>query len=128
MFKVLKSASVLFLADQVDARRYLDDKLVSVVPATQEIEEATGIAHSPLVTAADCDTMCLFNDGYNKFCYKFRSSVLTAGWEWTQFTTTAPDTWRIQWKPYTKTYINFAYDFVVDRLFNVNFIYEIPEF
>ena len=59
----------------LDARRHLDgsigNKRRPVKHHANEVEAAVGSEYSPLVQGTDCETMCLFEDTYNKFCWKF---------------------------------------------------------
>mgnify|MGYP006089192743 CR=1 FL=1 len=45
---------------------------------------AIGTNESPIVSAGACTDMCLFNDGQNKWCWRFESPTLEVGWEWKQ--------------------------------------------
>ena len=68
-------AVLTVLMSTLDARRHLDgsigNKRRPVKHHANEVEAAVGSEYSPLVQGTDCETMCLFEDTYNKFCWKF---------------------------------------------------------
>ena len=72
------------------AKRHLDDTMEQIrVPIeNHDVKEASGVVFSPLVEAKDCESMCLFKDPFNDFCWKLQGPILEAGYDWKQSTST----------------------------------------
>ena len=88
-----KMIGTAVVASSVDARKHLDREGMMpqrlAVVSDDNINQAMGTRYSPLVEAStDCPEMCLFKDqdpdGHNNsFCWKYKSPLITLGWEWT---------------------------------------------
>jgi hypothetical protein len=81
MLNLIKNAAIatVFLADDTSARRHLDDDIEhrrNTVAVDSSYSEATSEVFSPLVEGTDCTPMCLFEDKYNSYCWKFQSPML----------------------------------------------------
>jgi hypothetical protein len=110
MLNLIKNAAIatVFSVAEVDARRHLDNDIEhrrNAVELDSSYTEATGDVHSPLVEGTDCTPMCLFEDKYNRYCWKFQSPMLQMGWEWQQ--TKGDRYWQMQFKPYVKPMFYF---------------------
>ncbi len=89
MLNLIKNTAIatVFSLSDVNARRHLDDQIEhrrNAVELDSSYSEATGDVFSPLVEGTDCTPMCLFEDKYNSYCWKFQSPMLQMGWEWQQ--------------------------------------------
>lgn len=98
-----------------------------------------GTRYSPLVEAStDCPEMCLFKDQdpegkNNSFCWKYKSPLITLGWEWSQesedTTNVKPGKgYGISLKPYWKTGFYLESNLIVKRIWTQKIKIEIPEF
>lgn len=118
-----------------DARRHYNQGAIEAAPRDYiESQDNTtnavvGTSRSPLVYASDSALMCLFKDvksNNNSFCWKYKSPMVTVGWQWKQ----APGAnyWQMEFIPYFKTNFYFQSDLSLKRIYENQVVVEVPEF
>ncbi len=85
----LISVALLLLTTPVLGRRHLDYPhghkeftRETTTETDQSMVAAIGTTETPIVQGTPCTDMCLFNDGKNKWCFRFEAPTLEIGWEW----------------------------------------------
>lgn len=64
------------------------------------------IGHGPTVEShggLSCQSLCIFKDDQNQWCFSTTSPMLTSGWNFNQYTGT--DFWQVLVKPYLETQV-----------------------
>jgi hypothetical protein len=80
---------------------------------------------SPTVESSG-ESMCLFKDDNNSWCFSGTTPMLTSGWQVTQ--TAEHGAWGIQFQPYLDTQLSMTSNFVLSRLIAHVFSVDVSKF